>query len=95
MNFFEEYARKWIKEEEVELDALSKWFKSVKHHRTRRIYMVSRSVNTKSNSTVNNPAESMYLEDLHDHFVIVSADKAPINVVFICKAVYYCVYEKN
>ena len=44
----EEYARKWAKQDEVELDTLSEWVKSVKHHLKRRMYMVSRSVNTKS-----------------------------------------------
>ena len=95
MDSVEEYARKWAKQEEVELDTLSEWVKSVKHHLKRRIYMVSRSVNTKPKSTLDDPFVSRYLEDLHDHFVIVSADKAPNNVVFICKAFYYsCLREE-
>ena len=57
--------------------------------------MVSRSVNTKPKSTLDDPFVSRYLEDLHDHFVIVPADKAPNNVVFICKAFYYsCLREE-
>ena len=87
MDSVEEYARKWAKQE-VELDTLSERVKSVKHHLKRRIYMVSRSVNTKPKSTLDDPVVSRYLEDLHDHFVIVPADKAPNNVVFICKAFY-------
>ena len=51
--------------------------------------MVSRSVNTKPKSTLDDPVVSRYFEDLHDHFVIIPADKAPNNVVFICKAFYY------
>ena len=95
MDSVEEYARKWAKQEEVELDTLSEWVKSVKHHLKRRIYMVSRSVNTKPKSTLDDPFVSRYLEDLHDHFVIVPADKAPNNVVFICKAFYYsCLREE-
>ena len=95
MDSVEEYARKWAKQEEVELDTLSEWVKSVKHHLKRRIYMVSRSVNTKPKSTLDDPVVSRYLEDLHDHFVIVPADKAPNNVVFICKAFYYsCLREE-
>ena len=42
MDFVEEYARKWVKQEEVELHALSEWIESVKHHLKRRIYIVSR-----------------------------------------------------
>ena len=89
MDSVEEYARKWAEQEEVELDALSEWVKSVKHHLKRRIYMVSRSVNTKPKSTLDDPIISGYLNDLYDQFVIVPADKAPNNVVFICKAFYY------
>ena len=89
MDSVEGYARIWAKQEEVELDTLSEWVKSVKHHLKRRIYMVSRSVKTKPKSTLDDPVVSRYLEDLHHHFVIVRADKAPNNVVFICKAFYY------
>ena len=41
MDSVEEYARKWAKQVEVELDTLSEWVKTVKHHLKRRIYMVS------------------------------------------------------
>ena len=60
----------------------------------RRIYIVSRPVNTKPKSTLDDPIILRYLKDLHDQFVIVPADKAP-NVVFICKAFYYsCVLRE-
>ena len=38
MYFVEEYASKWAKQGEVELDALSDWVKSLKQHLKRRIY---------------------------------------------------------
>ena len=82
-----EYARKWAKQEEVELDALSEWVQSVKHYLKRRIYMVSRSDNTKPTSTLDDPIISGYLNDLHDQFAIGPVDKAPN--VFIFKAFYY------
>ena len=47
MDSIKEYARSWAKQEDVELDTLSEWVKSVKHLLKRRIYVVSRSVNTK------------------------------------------------
>ena len=50
MDSIKEYARSWAKQEDVELDILSEWVKSVKHLLKRRIYMVSRSVNTKPDS---------------------------------------------
>ena len=57
--------------------------------------MVSRSVNTKPKSTLDDPIISRHLKDLHDQFVIVSADKAPNNVVFICNAFYYSCLQKE
>ena len=96
MDSIAEYARKLAKQEEVKfIDTLSEWVKSVKHHLKRRIYMVSRSVNTKPKSTLDDPIISRYLKDLHDHFVIVPADKAPKNVVFICKAFFYSCLQKE
>ena len=91
----EEYERTWAKQEEAELDALSEWVKSDKHHLKRRIYMVSRSGNTKGKSTLYDPFVSRYLKALHDHFAIVPADKAPNNVVFICKSFYYSCLRKE
>ena len=76
MDSIEEYARSWAKQEDVELDTLSEWVKSVKHLLKRRIYMVSRSVNTKPDSIFVDEIVSLQLADLHDRFVIVPADKA-------------------
>ena len=44
---------------------------------------------------LDDPVVSRYLVDLHNHFVIVPADKAPNNVVFICKAFYYSCLRKE
>ena len=86
MNSIEEYARSWAKQEKVELDTFSEWVISVKQLLKRRIYMVSRSVNTKPDSIFDDEIVSLQFADLHDRFVIVPADKASNNVVLICKA---------
>ena len=44
---------------------------------------------------LDDPVVSRYLVDLHNHCVIVPADKAPNNVVFICKAFYYSCLRKE
>ena len=62
--------------------------RSIKHQLKRRIYMVSRSVNTKPISFFDDEVVSRHLGDLHDRFVIVPADKASNNVVFICTTYY-------
>ena len=91
MDSVEDYAKK----EEVELDTLSEWIKSFKHQPKRRICMVSRSANTKPISVFDDEVVSRHLADLHDCFVIVPADKASNNVVFICKTYYYNCLQKE
>ena len=53
--------------------------------------MVNRSVNTKPDSIFDDEIVSRQLADLHDRFVIVPADKASNNVVFIC---YSCLQKE-
>ena len=85
----------YAKQEEVELDTLSEWIKSFKHQLKRRIYMVSRSANTKQILCFDDEVVSRLWADLHDCFVIVPADKASNNVVFICKTYYYSCLQKE
>ena len=95
MESIEKYARSWVKQEDVELDTLSEWVKSVKHLLKHRIYKVSRSVYTKPESILDDGIVSRQLADLHDRFVIVPADKASNNVVFICRTYYYSCLQKE
>ena len=57
--------------------------------------MVSRSVNTEPNSIFDDDIVSRQLANLHDRFVIVLADKASNNVVFICKAYHNSCLQKE
>ena len=57
--------------------------------------MVNRSVKTKPISIFDDEVVSRHLADLHDRFVIVPADKASNNVVFICKTYYYSCLQKE
>ena len=58
MESVENYAQSWAKQEDEELDTLTEWVKSIKHQLKRRIYMVSRSVNTKPISIFNDEVVS-------------------------------------
>ena len=89
MDSVEEYARVWARDEDVEADTLSEWIKSIRHLLKRRIYMVSRSMNTKAKSVFNDPQVIDHLADLHDQYVLVPADKASNNIVLVCKTYYY------
>ena len=58
MESVENYAQSWAKQEDEELDTLTEWVKSIKHQLKRRIYMVSRSDNTKPISIFNDEVVS-------------------------------------
>ena len=89
MNSMEEYARRWTKSEREELDTLSEWIKTIRnllkfliHHLTGKMCTIYPSV-FKKLEVVNE------LHRLHENFVLVPADKASNNIVFVCKSYYY------
>ena len=57
--------------------------------------MACRHVNNKPKSVFNDHQVISNLADLHDHYVIVPADKAPNNVVFVCKTYYLSCLKKE
>ena len=44
--------------------------------------------NTKYKPILNDPSVRECLNNIHERFVVVPADKAPNNIIFICKAYY-------
>ena len=50
--------------------------------------ILSGFIGTRSTSIYKDPNVAKHLSLLHDKYVIVSADKAPINIVFVCKSHY-------
>ena len=57
--------------------------------------MVNWSVNTKPHSNFDDEIVYCQLADLHGRFIIVPADKASNNVVFICKTYHYSCLQKE
>ena len=89
MDAVEDYARKWVKREQAdEVDSLSEWIKAVRSLIQLRIKKLRRSMNTKATSIFKNPDVAETLSSIHDQYVVVPADKAPNNIVFICKKHY-------
>ena len=84
MDPVEDYARRWAKQGEVELDSLSEWIKSIRHLLKRRMYMAGRFINNKPKSVFSDTDVTKHLADLHNRYDIVPADKASSNVVFFC-----------
>ena len=58
------------------------------------MFTAFRHVN-KPKSVFNDHQVISNLADLHDHYVIVPADKAPNNVVFVCKTYYLSCLKKE
>jgi hypothetical protein len=83
----EDYARQWSKREKEDLDTHSEWVKSVRSLIQIRIKKLSGSMSTRSTSIFKDPNVAKHLSLLHDKYV-VSADKAPNNIVFVCKSHY-------
>jgi hypothetical protein len=88
MDSVEDYARQWTKREKEGLDTLSEWVKSVRSLIQIRIWKLSGSMSTRSTSIFKDPNVAKHLSLLHDKYVIVSADKAPNNIVVVCKSYY-------
>ena len=89
MESVEEYARKWAKREDVELDTLSEWVKSVRHLVRGRIGHLKFHINRRPTSVFKDPDAVKCLTKLHNKYVVVPADKAANNIVFVCKRYYY------
>ena len=84
MDSVEDYARKWAKkEQEKETDVLSEWVKAVRSLILKRINSLKSSMSTKATSIFNNADVAKTLSTLLDKYVVVPADKAPNNIIFV------------
>ena len=88
MDSVEDYARQWVKREKVEVDTLSEWVKTVRSLIQIRIKKLQESMSTKAPSVFKDPAVLRDLFAIHEKFVVVPADKASNNIVFVCKKHY-------
>ena len=91
MDACKEYARRWAKKEDVEVDTLSEWIADVLKRRIRRL---RHSDNTRHESIFSDPDVARELSRLHENFVIVSADKA-FNNNFVCKRHYISILSEE
>ncbi|KAK3106607.1 hypothetical protein FSP39_023457 [Pinctada imbricata] len=85
MDSCEEYARRWAKKEDVQLDTLSEWIKSIRGLLLSRINRLKSTVNTRFKSISKDPDVITELTYLQEHYVITPADKASNNYTFTCK----------
>ena len=95
MDSVEEYARRWAKKEDVEVDTLSEWVKSVLSLVNRRVSVLSRTMSRRHELVFDDPDVAAELAEIHEKLVVVTADKASNNIVFVCKAHYTdCLMEE-
>ena len=95
MEAVEEHARKWAKREKVETDTLSEWVKAIRTLVLKKISILSRIMSTRNKSVFDDPVVTNSLESIHQNFVVVPADKASNNIVFVCKAYYIkCLFDE-
>ena len=95
MDACKEYARRWAKKEDVEVDTLSEWIKSIAEVLKRRIRRLKHSVNTRHESIFSDPDVVRELSRLHENFVIVPADKASNTYTFVCKRHYVSILSEE
>ena len=88
MDAVEEYARKWAKREQEQVETLSDWIRSIKSLILARMRRIKTSMSTNAKSIFDDPTVIKTLSYLHDNYVIVPADKAHNNMVFVCKRHY-------
>ncbi|KAK3100202.1 hypothetical protein FSP39_016165 [Pinctada imbricata] len=89
MDSCEEYARRWAKKEDVQLNTLSEWIKSIRGLLLSRINRLKSTVNTRFVSIFKDPDVITELTYLQEHYVITPADKASNNYTFTCKKYYF------
>ena len=67
----EEYARRWAKKEDVEVDTLSEWVKSVISLVNRRVSVLSRTLSRRHESAFDDTYVAAELAEIHEKFVVV------------------------
>ena len=92
MDAVEDYARRWIKREvdqDPELESLSDWVRTIRSLVQGRIHKLKNCVNSRPKSVFKDQEAVKCFSSLHDKYVIVPADKASNNIVFVCKSYYF------
>jgi hypothetical protein len=92
MDAVEDYARRWIKREvdqDPELESLSHWVRTIRFLVQGRIHKLKNCVNSRPKSVFKDQEAVKCLFSLHDKYVIVPADKASNNIVFVCKSYFF------
>ena len=72
----------------VELSVLSSWKEIGKGQIEERISKLKQNFKQPTSKVLQNADVKAYLSDLHSKYVFVPADKAPNNIIIMCKRYY-------
>ena len=81
----DQYALQWAKQEIVELSVLPSSKEMVKGQIEKRISKLKQNFKQPTGKVLQNVDVKACLSDLHNKYVFVSVDKAPNNIIIICK----------
>ena len=89
----DDYAKNWSKRERCHVSALEEWSEMVKVIITNRINSLQHRSFLPCNRTLEDPYIKVYLTELQRKYVLVPADKAGNNIIFVCK--YYYIHWRS
>ena len=84
----DQYALQWAKREMVELSVPLSWKEMVKGQTEERISKLKQNFKQPTGKVLQNVDVKACLSDLHNKYVFIPADKAPNNIIIICKRYY-------
>ena len=84
----DQYALQWAKQEMVVLSVLSSWKEMVKYQIEEHFSKLKQNFEQPTGKVLQNADVKACLSDLHNKYVFVPADKAPNNIIIICKRYY-------
>ena len=83
----DQYALQWAKRETVEFSVLSSWKEVAKGQIEERISKLKQNFKQPTVKVLQNADVKARLADIHDKYVFLPADKAPNNIIIICKSI--------
>ena len=92
MDAVEDYARRWIKREvdqDPELESLTDLVRTIRSLVQGRIHKLKNCVNSRPKSVFKDQETVKCVSSLHPKYVIVPADKASNNILFVCKSYFF------
>ena len=95
LDAIENHAKSWAKKENSDISVLDEWTEEIRAIVNTKIRKLQRQVTQPPDPILTDKDVKTCLEQLHDKYVFVPADKAANNVIIICKHFYLSVIVKE